>query len=178
MLKSMVSFIQLKPILDKFLWGFSLSSCPQHSLKILTLLNSTCLSKYVLNLERNFSYFIFRFGLSDVRINCNRNSEGFLLYLLRLSGTEFTWYIAHHLAYCASLEWYWMMMSVEQSVECLAGETKLPRENLPQCHFVHHKSHMTWHGLETGPPSEENLQHNILYIYIKYYKYSQNRLGI
>jgi hypothetical protein len=30
------------------------------------------------------------------------------------------------------------MMSVEQSVECeLAGE------NLPQCHFVHHKFHMT-----------------------------------
>jgi hypothetical protein len=37
-----------------------------------------------------------------------------------------------------------MMMIVEQSVECeLAGEAEVHGENLPQCHFLHHKSHMT-----------------------------------
>jgi hypothetical protein len=36
-LKSRVSFVQLKPILDLFLRGFNLSSCPQHSLKVLLL---------------------------------------------------------------------------------------------------------------------------------------------
>jgi hypothetical protein len=44
-LKSRISFIQLKPILDIFLRGFSLSTSPQHSLKALLLLNPMCPKK-------------------------------------------------------------------------------------------------------------------------------------
>jgi hypothetical protein len=34
-------------------------------------------------------------------------------------------------------------MSVKQMMELeLAGETEVLGENLPQCHFVHHKFHM------------------------------------
>jgi hypothetical protein len=49
-----------------------------------------------------------------------------------------------------------MMMIVEQSVECeLARETEVLRVKLLQFYFVHHKSHMTWPGLEPGPPRWE-----------------------
>jgi hypothetical protein len=39
----------------------------------------------------------------------------------------------------------WVIMGMENLVEWwLAGEAEIPGENLPQCHFIHHKSHMTW----------------------------------
>jgi hypothetical protein len=45
------------------------------------------------------------------------------------------------------------MMMVEQSVEWgLAGELEALGENLPQSHFVYHKSYMTWPGIQPGPP--------------------------
>jgi hypothetical protein len=43
------------------------------------------------------------------------------------------------------------MVTVEKLVEWrLAGETEVLGENLPQRHFVHHKSHMTDPGSNPG----------------------------
>jgi hypothetical protein len=46
-------------------------------------------------------------------------------------------------------------MSVEQSAEWVAEDTEVPEENSPQYPFVHHKSHLTWTGLETRQPRWE-----------------------
>jgi hypothetical protein len=43
-------------------------------------------------------------------------------------------------------------MIVKKQMECrLAGETEVLGENLPQRHFVHHKSHMTRPAFEPAP---------------------------
>jgi hypothetical protein len=45
------------------------------------------------------------------------------------------------------------MVIVENLVESrLAGETEVLGENMPQSHFVRHKSHMITPGFEHGPP--------------------------
>jgi hypothetical protein len=44
-----------------------------------------------------------------------------------------------------------VIMRVGNLVEWwVAGETEVLGENLPQCHFVHHKFHMTWPGTNPG----------------------------
>jgi hypothetical protein len=43
-----------------------------------------------------------------------------------------------------------VIMRMENLVEWFAGETEVLGKNVPQCHFVHHKSRMTWPGANPG----------------------------
>jgi hypothetical protein len=52
------------------------------------------------------------------------------------------------------------MVIVEKLVEWrLTGETEVLGENLPQRHFVHHKSHMTRPGFEPGAPATNRMSY-------------------
>jgi hypothetical protein len=45
----------------------------------------------------------------------------------------------------------WLENVEQLAKQELAGETEVLGENTPQCHFVHHNSHVTWTGKEPGP---------------------------
>jgi hypothetical protein len=104
-------------------------------------------------------HLIWRYGICHqiytASLNISKTITCFVLFSFSWLGETVHLVRRPLLAYCTSPGWS-MMMIMEQSVERgLAGETEVLGENLPQCHVVHHKSHMTRPGIEPGPPRWE-----------------------
>jgi hypothetical protein len=65
------------------------------------------------------------------------------------------------------------VMDTEQLVECeLAGETEVLVENVSHCHFIHHKSNMSWNRNRTAAVgSRQLITCAMFYLPVQFYRH-------
>jgi hypothetical protein len=128
--------------------GVSFASCIRPYVAMLStlMMGEVALSPSLLLPFRHLLLYIFHITIPCHAVVRRYVSQFLFFIFVGFGETESTLNVGHCLACCTRPGW-WMMTSVER----LAGESEVLREILPQGRFVHHKSHITWPGLEPGP---------------------------
>jgi hypothetical protein len=124
-------------------WDKSVLSLRVHRIFVPSVQNQFYIRRIVWCL---FYWFFYRF------IDICTAVQFIFIYVWGWSGTESTitaavyWPVVPHL----DVRWWWLWSNWWN--EWVAGEIEVHRGNLSQCSSGHHRSHMTWPGLDPGPP--------------------------
>jgi hypothetical protein len=116
--------------------------------------------EYLFVLENSWQWAKLRFQEREepimVSLSLSLEPSGYFFFNSHSGGWSPSWVHSARRPFTDLLYLPRVIMMMENLVEwSLAGETEVPRGNLPQRHFVHHKSNLTRPGLEPGPPRWE-----------------------